>query len=360
VTEDTARPLGEWLRQRREELDISLEQADEDTRIRARYLEALEAEDLEALPNSVVARGFLRNYAAYLELDPKEAADRYTAIAGPSETGPPPVEGPSPFDSETFRPVPLHEIAGRRSRWWLLIGIAAILIAALGVLAWQAYPYINSWLSDLVITAEPVPTQRMASAALPTVTYTPEVTKATVTASPATTRNRPTSTLEPTGTSESTQTPVLTLTPTLTLTPSPSPSPTEPIYTGIFIELVFTDTSWVQVTVDGVRQFQGELEAGTYRSWYGEERVELRVGNAGAVEITINGQKVGALGAPGEVVDRTFEIVDNEVTEATPTRAPTLAPQELTATAQAPSPTPTITPTLTITPAATLTATASP
>jgi cytoskeletal protein RodZ len=360
VTEDTARPLGEWLQQRREELDISLEQADADTRIRARYLEALEAEDLEALPNNVVARGFLRNYAAYLELDPKEAADRYAAIAGPSETETLPVEGPSPFDSGPFHPVPLHEIAGQRSRWWLLIAIVVVLIAALGLLAWQGYPYIMDWLSRPATAAGSTPTWQAAGAVLSTSTYTPEATVVPSTPSTAQTSSQPTSTLEATAKPGLTLTLAPTLAPTLTLTPSPSPSPTEPIYTGIFIELVFTDTSWIQVTVDGVRQFQGELETGTYRSWYGEERVELRVGNAGAVEVTINGRKLGALGGSGEVVDRTFEIVDDEVTEATPTRAPTLAPSEQTATAQAPSPPPTSTPAATITPTAMITVTAGP
>jgi LysM repeat protein len=143
----------------------------------------------------------------------------------------------------------------------------------------------------------------------------------------------------------------LTITPTFT--PSPPPTPTEPIYTGIFLELVFTDTSWIQVTVDGVRQFQGELERGTYRSWYGEQRIELRAGNAGAVEATINGQRLGPLGGTGEVVDQVFEVVDNQVAAATPTRAPTLIPAEETATAEAPTPTPTIMPTATITPTST-------
>ena len=106
--------------------------------------------------------------------------------------------------------------------------------------------------------------------------------------------------------------------------------------------------------MDGVRDFQGELEKGTYRSWYGDERIELRVGNAGAVLVTINGENIGMLGEPGDVVDRIFEIVDDEISAATPTRAPTSDVTEV------PSPTPTIEPTATLTPTLTLPATASP
>jgi hypothetical protein len=104
VSTDSSRPLGEWLRQRREELDISLEQAEADTRIRLSYLEALESEDFDALPDPVVGRGFVRNYATYLDLDPKEAADRFSELVAPPEPESHSVEGPTPFTSEPFRP----------------------------------------------------------------------------------------------------------------------------------------------------------------------------------------------------------------------------------------------------------------
>jgi cytoskeletal protein RodZ len=343
--------LGEWLRQRREELGISLEQAEENTRIRGRFLEALEAEDIEGLPDPVVGRGFLRNYAAYLELDPQEATDRYAGLIGPSEPDVLPAEEPNPFESESFRPVPLHEMSGRRPRWWLLVGLLVILLVALALLAWRYHPDVTQWLSGLVPATEPSPpTQQPTKMSLATATHT-----STPTPMPISTGTAPVvveTPIEPTATLE------LTITPTHT--PSPPPTPTEPIYTGIFLELVLTDTSWIQVTVDGVRQFQGELEADTHRSWYGEKRIELRAGNAGAVDATVNGQKLGVLGATGEVVDQVLEVVDNQVAAATPTRAPTLAPLEQTATAEAPTLTPTIAPTATITPASTSRLTAGP
>jgi hypothetical protein len=115
------------------------------------------------------------------------------------------------------------------------------------------------------------------------------------------------------------------------------------------LELVLTDTSWIQVTVDGVRQFQGELEAETYRAWYGEERVELRIGNAGAVLVMINGQNLGTLGEVGDVVERVFEKVGAEVSEATPTRSPTGSPTVEPASQATAPPEPTITATLPIT-----------
>jgi hypothetical protein len=260
------------------------------------------------LPDPVVGRGFLRNYAAYLELDPQEAARRYSSHFPSAALEPVATQEASPFTSQPFRPVPLHEMPGFIARRGLLVGVVVILIAALSVLAWWGYPYVRDILAlDIgrVVKPTATATQPIASGDLSTATPTATVPVAATTALPTATLVQATPTLE------------LTFTPTFT--PSPSPSPSPPIYTGIFLELVFSDTSWIQVTVDGVRQFQGELDAGTYKSWYGEERMELRVGNAGAVDVTVNGQKLGTLGAPGEVVDRVFEKVGEQVTETTAT-----------------------------------------
>ena len=64
--------LGELLRQQREKRGITLDQAAADTRIREKFLKALEDGDLQSLPGAVYTKGFLRNYAEYLELDDEE------------------------------------------------------------------------------------------------------------------------------------------------------------------------------------------------------------------------------------------------------------------------------------------------
>ena len=64
--------LGETLRAQREKKGITLEQAASDTRIREKFLKALEDSDYQTLPGTVYTKGFLRNYAEYLELDAEE------------------------------------------------------------------------------------------------------------------------------------------------------------------------------------------------------------------------------------------------------------------------------------------------
>jgi transcriptional regulator with XRE-family HTH domain len=69
--------LGDTLRQARERKGLDLAAVERDTRIRARYLSALERGDYRDLPGAVYTRGFLRNYGQYLGLDPEYLLDLY-------------------------------------------------------------------------------------------------------------------------------------------------------------------------------------------------------------------------------------------------------------------------------------------
>ena len=61
--------IGQRLKKAREYRNLTLEKVEEATHIRLQFLQALEADDFSTMPSPVQARGFLRNYAQYLELD---------------------------------------------------------------------------------------------------------------------------------------------------------------------------------------------------------------------------------------------------------------------------------------------------
>lgn len=69
--------LGHILREARETKGYTLEDVQEEIRINAKYLKSLENGDYNALPTPVHVRGFLRNYARFLGLDPQPLLDRY-------------------------------------------------------------------------------------------------------------------------------------------------------------------------------------------------------------------------------------------------------------------------------------------
>jgi cytoskeleton protein RodZ len=69
--------IGASLRDARRRLGLEVKEVEERTKIRARYLRALESEEWEALPGPAYVRGFLRTYGQVLGLDGEMLADEY-------------------------------------------------------------------------------------------------------------------------------------------------------------------------------------------------------------------------------------------------------------------------------------------
>jgi cytoskeletal protein RodZ len=91
-----------------------------------------------------------------------------------------------------------------------------------------------------------------------------------------------------------------------TLTPSSAASPE--ITGGVNIELVASrGATWLYATnEDGKVLFSGMIRKGNSKNFIQSEQVNLRVGNAGGVDISVNGENVGSVGANGEVVNLTY------------------------------------------------------
>ena len=94
---DSRSALGERLRDAREIKGIDLFRAERDTKIRSKYLAALEEGDFTDLPGDVYTRGFLRNYATYLGLDADEVEEEWRSEAGAPVVGRAAIVGPQPL-----------------------------------------------------------------------------------------------------------------------------------------------------------------------------------------------------------------------------------------------------------------------
>ncbi len=97
--------------------------------------------------------------------------------------------------------------------------------------------------------------------------------------------------------------------PTMAPAPTPPPQPT-PVVDQVQVQLRVVERAWVAVTVDNQQVFQGILEVGDTRTWTGRQRVAIRCGNAGGVEVYLNGRRLGLLGRPGQVVDVEWTLQD--------------------------------------------------
>lgn len=76
--------IGRYLRDVRESLKVTVEQAARDLHIRPKYLHDLERGDLSALPGKAYIRGYVKNYAEYLRLDAQDVLATYEQLFGGS------------------------------------------------------------------------------------------------------------------------------------------------------------------------------------------------------------------------------------------------------------------------------------
>jgi cytoskeleton protein RodZ len=69
----------------------------------------------------------------------------------------------------------------------------------------------------------------------------------------------------------------------------------------VTVTLQATAPVWTRIGVDGRTAYEGTLTAGTRRTFTGRRVIDLHLGNAGGVQLTVNGSPRGAPGRPGQV-----------------------------------------------------------
>ncbi len=111
--------IGTTLREARVRRKLTLQQVEEDTKIRVKYLQAMENEDFDVMPGSTYVKGFLRTYATYLGLDARIVLDEYTSRLGPRDVH-------QPFSGSSALRPRVH----RRRNTLLFVAVLCLLILA--------------------------------------------------------------------------------------------------------------------------------------------------------------------------------------------------------------------------------------
>lgn len=247
-------PFGSWLRQQRELREITLREIADATKISMRYLEALEDERFDLLPASLFARGFLRQYARYVGLDPDEAVNRLLVAQQAEE---PEEEGPEERRGLAWAPASgaagkLGMSSGNWKNVLLVVGVAGVLLALVFLIPWLLERRESRGRSE---DAPPgvVPNDRAEERL-----ETPREPEEEASGAP------------------------------------------------LMVTLDFREDCWVEATVDGEPRIGEVRVQGESLQLEAEEFVELRLGNAGVVDVEVNGEPFDLDAAPGEV--RSFRI----------------------------------------------------
>lgn len=325
-----AQPLATILKRRRESLDISLSEAEQATRIRGKYIEALEAGDYEALKDDVYTKGYVKNYADYLGLETKPIVKLYEQeragqreMRRQSRRGTGVTLGVKPIKSARMVVTP---------KTFVLLSVIGIVALVVGYIVWQVialsappkltintnearlvnanYGYVSGKVeggADLFINDSPVlvaadgtfrerialidgrneikltAKNRLGRSTSQTYVITARIDVAT------------------------TPSPSVSPTPTLSPGASPSPSLSPPALDGVRVVVTIRDqASWMIVQADGKEVFRGTMLAGTTQTFNATDTVIVSTGNAGSTQLVVTNRVVqnkdiGSLGASGEV-----------------------------------------------------------
>jgi cytoskeleton protein RodZ len=246
--------FGNWLRQQREIRNITLREISDNTKIGMRYLEALEEDRFEVLPAPIFAKGFLREYAKYVGLDPDEVVNFYLTAEQRhrAERGGDDVSGVLPIPPggtvKPARPLPIG---------WLL--------AALGAFTLLLVVFAVVWVVKRNRADRP-PEQPQA-----------EATPGLMPVAPA-----PASAAPPQAV--------------------PGQPPFDP--NKINVALSFTAECWIEVLVDGDRRIAELHVAGESMRVEARESVLFeKIGKVSAVRMDVNGKPMQLPAGTGEVVN---------------------------------------------------------
>lgn len=234
-------PVGKTLAAERRKQGKALVEVERATKIMGRLLDALENERWSELPPPAYVRGYIINYAQFLSMDPAPLLAEYARDIAPHKTRHPTRRIPDRTVVSAHRDV--HALP-KRAR--IVIAIAIVLLG------------LAVWATAAVLGHDEAP---------------PPVPPASSTA-----------TVEPTGTAPGVSEP------TTETTPAAGPETTaDPFVLGV---RAGQEPSWIRVTVDGDRAYEGTLGAGEYKEWTVAVEATVRIGKPAAVTVTRDGAVV--------------------------------------------------------------------
>lgn len=280
---------GAALQEERRRQSLSLTDVARQLKLAPRQVEALERDDFAALPGPVFVRGFLRNYARLLGLDPEpmvRTAERLMAPPAGTEG-----EAVASLERGAAVPVVAAGAGAPRSRWPLyLVSVAVILVTGYLATRDRTPPPSSMDLPVAITPSEPAgqapASETPAAATPPLLPPGPDRPQA--------------STPAPSAVAPAPETPTPSVPPAAATAPAapalqaaPSPQVRTAGSAGPAIRMTFSRESWVEVRDRDGNVIFGQLNpAGSIRVVRGQPPLSVVVGNASAVSLTYNGKTV--------------------------------------------------------------------
>jgi cytoskeleton protein RodZ len=294
MSEDATSGVGAELRDARERAGLSLRALADRTKIPVQTLEALERDDISRLPGGIFLRSFVRSYASEVGLDAQQVVQRFVARFPDASVE----EAPTPYIANPERIVVDGQPGG--SRLWRVVGWSLPLVL---VIVYFGFGGRLPWLHQPAPPSTPradASTEPSSSAASPVLT-TP--------VAPAPTTPAPTGSAEPATTEPPVAGAASSGVPAADqsaraagVSQQGETAGAAPVAGQFEITLASRGECWVTIRSDGKIVFSRMMHPGEHQDLNVGGQVLLNVGNAGVIDLSLNGKPARRLGADNEVV----------------------------------------------------------
>ena len=285
--------IGPILEQARRERGLTLEEAEQATKIRKRYLDGLEREDFGVLPGAVYAQGFLKTYANFLGLDGEDLSRQLKDLRRPRRERGVSYGAPAKSDFEEPLIIP-GGLAGTEKRRISGAAIATVVVALVAFAAVIGTLYYVGQSSGAAggnpgaaSGERPDPGQEGAAN---DGGGRPQDASGDTSEEVSRNGGPEQSGVKEDGVQEAAVR---------------SELPESALRIAVSVEGA---PSWLKVRVDGGTALEEIAQPGFSRTFEATRAVSVKTGDAGAVSVEVNGQDVGVLGADGEVLSESWTV----------------------------------------------------
>ena len=240
--------LGEFLQQARENAGLSVDELAHIVNLRPGLIRAMESNDFLPCGGDTYARGHIRNISQITGAKAQELLAMYDAEHS--------VDSRSIHAQLVDNNAAAIRSENRKLSWKVLVGASLSIVVLIGVAQFAISAVDSEPATNSMVTDEPTPSQ----------TPTPS----------------PTASAAPTATSATT-------TSELTLSIAAT-----------------RGNSNIDVVIGGVHVYKGPLFQGESKSFVGETSISVFLGNAGDLDLTLNGEKLAPLGERNQEIRKTF------------------------------------------------------
>jgi cytoskeleton protein RodZ len=231
---------GEILKNKREDLGLDIHEIAESLKISEEYLAAIENDAFEKLPVPVYTTGYIRNYAAFIGVDADTIIQHYR-------------EHSSQPQPSTIVPIAFSQKKGPKIGY-LIVVLGFLLVALL------LFPHVPEEKKKGSVHGSPVAEKVPGGA-------------------PAGRELTQTDAVQHGGEGEA----------------------TAPVADQHSLSVTAADTTWISVSLENGRREELLLRPGQSKRWTFSGKAFLKVGNAGGINIHLDGTDLGKPGSPGQV-----------------------------------------------------------